>query len=59
MSSLQFIRDRDDKRCDAERERQQRSDDAKFVRALALAYQRGEFPNMSASDTAPAMCEPA
>lgn len=44
MSSLRFIQDRSDKRSDAEREAQQREDDARFVRALALAKQRGEFP---------------
>lgn len=44
MSSLRFLQDRSDKISDAEREFRQRDDDEKFVRALALAFQRGDFP---------------
>lgn len=44
MSSLRIIQDRNDKRSEAALEAQQREDDARFVRALALAAQRGEFP---------------
>ena len=44
MSSLRFIQERNDKRSDAEREAVARENDTRFVRALAIAYQRGEFP---------------
>ena len=44
MSRLRFIPDRHEKRSDAEREALAREADARFIRALALACQRGEFP---------------
>lgn len=52
MSSLRFLQERSDKRGDQEIEAQQREDDAKFVRALALAFERGEFPGQAMRDAA-------